>query len=87
MTVQAHVARGQHAIWGGNVAAEMLEWFRKQFGRRPGQAPNTKAVPWATLMAEAQASPAGARGVMFLPHMSSAACPVVDPRSWALSWD
>ena len=32
-------------------------------------------------MAEAAASPAGARGVMFLPHMSAAGCPVVDARS------
>ena len=32
-------------------------------------------------MAEASASPAGARGVMFLPHMSAAGCPVVDARS------
>jgi xylulokinase len=32
-------------------------------------------------MAEASAAPAGARGVMFLPHMSAAGCPVVDARS------
>jgi hypothetical protein len=32
-------------------------------------------------MAEAAASPAGSRGVMFLPHMSAAGCPVVDARS------
>jgi xylulokinase len=32
-------------------------------------------------MAAASASPAGARGVMFLPHMSAAGCPVVDTRS------
>jgi xylulokinase len=32
-------------------------------------------------MAAAAASPAGARGVMFLPHMSAAGCPVVDARS------
>jgi len=32
-------------------------------------------------MAEACASPAGSRGVMFLPHMSAAGCPVVDARS------
>ncbi len=28
MTVQAHVARDQYAVWGGNVAGEMLEWYR-----------------------------------------------------------
>ena len=79
MTVQAHVARGRHTIWGGNVAAEMLEWFCKQFVS--AAADGATSVPWATLMAEAQASPPGARGLMFLPHMCSAACPIVDPRS------
>ena len=79
MTVQAHVAPGRHAIWGGNVAAEMLEWFRKQFV--PAAADGADAVPWSALMPEAEASPPGARGVMFLPHMSSAACPIVDPQS------
>jgi xylulokinase len=32
-------------------------------------------------MAGAAASPAGARGVMFIPHMSAAGCPVVDARA------
>ena len=32
-------------------------------------------------MAEAAAAPVGARGVMFLPHMSGSGCPVVDARS------
>jgi xylulokinase len=32
-------------------------------------------------MEEAAASPAGSRGVMFLPHMGGAGCPVVDSRS------
>ena len=82
MTVQAHVARGMHVVWGGNVAADMLEWYRRQYGA--ALAP--KAVQegesgWGSLMAEAAASPPGARGVMFLPHMSAAGCPVVDPRS------
>ena len=79
MTVQAHVARGRHTIWGGNVAGEMLEWFRRQFvlaGDTSGA-----GVPWEPLMAEASASPPGARGVMFLPHMSAASCPIVDPQS------
>jgi xylulokinase len=40
-------------------------------------------VDWEFLMADAAQSPAGARGVMFLPHMSGAGCPVVDGRSLA----
>lgn len=79
MTVQAHVARDRHAVWGGNVAGEMLEWYRRQYGRpiAGGEVGNE----WETLMAAAAASPPGARGVMFLPHMSAASCPVVDPQS------
>ena len=81
MTVQAHVARGMHAIWGGNVAGEMLEWWRKQLAN-PAIATNSSGgVDWEELMVEASASPPGARGVMFLPHMAASACPVVDPRS------
>ena len=81
MTVQAHVARGSHAIWGGNVAAEMLEWYRRQFAPPAGPAQGVAGAGWDALLAEAAASPPGARGLMFLPHMSGAACPIVDPRS------
>ena len=82
MTVQAHVARGMHATWGGSVAGEMLEWFRKEFGIRiDKQSDKPEAQDWEHLMAEASASPPGARRVMFLPHMSAANCPVVDQRS------
>ncbi len=80
MTVQAHVARGKHVVWGGNVAGDMLEWYRKEFGRSTGDGVGGNA-DWGPLMAAAAASPPGARRVMFLPHMSAAGCPVVDQRS------
>ena len=72
MTVQAHVARGLHTVWGGNVAGEMVEWHRRQL---------TSGEPWEELVQQASESTAGAGGVMFLPHMSGAASPVVDPES------
>jgi xylulokinase len=72
MTVQAHVARGMHAVWGGNVAGGILEWYRDQFSHD---------ADWSDLMAGAADSPPGARRVMFLPHLSGATCPVVDERS------
>jgi xylulokinase len=81
MTVQAHVARGMHTVWGGNVAGEMLEWYRRELAPAANADPSTGDTDWQLLMAEAAASPTGAHGVMFLPHMSAAACPVVDPRS------
>ena len=77
MTVQAHVARDMHTVWGGCVSGEMVEWYRKQLASGgPGDAPD-----WPALMAEAAASPPGAGGIQFLPHMSGAACPVVDEQS------
>jgi xylulokinase len=82
MTVQAHVARGRHAVWGGNVAADMLEWYREQFApAAPRESATGSGGEWDHLMAEAAACPPGARRVMFLPHMSGAGCPVVDDRS------
>ncbi|GIK39419.1 MAG: xylulokinase [Chloroflexota bacterium] len=82
VTVEAHVARNMYAVWGGAVAAEMLEWYRKEYGFEAKQrAEQEGGVDWDWLMAAAAASPAGARGVMFLPHMSAAGCPVVDARS------
>ena len=82
MTVQAHVARGMYAVWGGNVAGEMLEWYRKQLSGPLSQDHQSgNAADWETLMNEAASSPPGADGVMFLPHLSGASAPVVDPQS------
>jgi xylulokinase len=82
VTVETHVARDTYAVWGGAVAADMLEWYRKEYGFESLQrAKQEGGVDWDYLMEEASASPAGARGVMFLPHMSAAGCPVVDTRS------
>jgi xylulokinase len=82
MTVEAHVARDIYAAWGGAVAADMLEWYRREYGFEAKQrAEQEGGVDWDYLMAEAAAAPPGARGVMFLPHMSAAGCPVVDARS------
>ena len=79
MTVEAHVARGVYAAWGGAVAADMLEWYRREYGLVARQQAEVHGgTDWDYLMAEAAAAPPGARGVMFLPHMSAAGCPVVD---------
>jgi xylulokinase len=83
VTVETHVASDTYAVWGGAVASDMLEWYRKEYGRvSQKQAKNVEdRADWDALMEEASTSPAGARGVMFLPHMSAAGCPVVDTRS------
>ncbi|OHB80116.1 MAG: hypothetical protein A2V98_06115 [Planctomycetes bacterium RBG_16_64_12] len=82
VTVQAHVARGMYATWGSNVAGEMIQWYRNQYGFEAShKAQEEGGSDWDYLIAAAAASPPGARGVMFLPHMSGASCPVVDPKS------
>jgi xylulokinase len=82
VTVETHVARDTYAVWGGAVAADMLEWYRKEYGCEAQQrAEREGGVDWDYLMAEAAAAIPGARGVMFLPHMAAAGCPVMDARS------
>ena len=82
VTVEPHVARDTYAVWGGAVAADMLEWYRQEYGRYAQiQTGKDGGVDWDYLMNEASESPPGARGVMFLPHMSAAGCPVADARS------
>jgi xylulokinase len=82
ITVDAHVARDLYGPWGGAVASEMLEWYRKEYGTALLEGDNeSRESEWKRLMAEAAKSPVGAKGVLFLPHMSGAGCPVVDARS------
>ena len=81
-TVECHVARDQYSVMGAAVSAEMLEWYRREFGSDArAKAAVRGCVDWETLMEEAAASPVGSRGVMFLPHMGGAGCPVVDSQS------
>ncbi len=81
-TMQAHVARGMYSAWGSSVAGELLEWYRKQFGFEAAHKAKAEGgVDWDYLMAEASGAPAGSHGLMFLPHMSAAGCPIDDPRS------
>ncbi|MCF7673897.1 MAG: hypothetical protein K9M97_01025 [Akkermansiaceae bacterium] len=69
--MQAHVARGQYAAWGGSPSASALSWFREVTG--------DAERPWEELVAEGdRESKPGAGGLIFLPYLSSAACPVND---------
>ena len=82
MTVEAHVARDTYAAWGGAVASDMLEWYRKQYGdTASARAEKDGGSVWDYLMEEAAAAPPGADGVFFLPHLAGAGSPVVDPAS------
>lgn len=80
--VDSHVARDKYVATGSAVAADMLEWFRKNYGFEEAQKARAEGgVDWDHLMAQAQEAPPGADGVMFLPHMSGATIPVIDPSS------
>ncbi|MGO8750578.1 MAG: FGGY-family carbohydrate kinase [Thermoguttaceae bacterium] len=80
--VDSHVARNRWTVMGATVAAEMLEWFRKEYGAEARQqAASAGGADWDYLSKAATAAPPGAKGVMFLPHMSGSHCPVVDHRS------
>jgi len=80
--VDSHVARDTWAVMGSAVAGEMTEWFRAQFGFEEKQKAATEGgVDWDYLLAGAAASPPGASGCMFLPHLSGSVFPIVDPDS------
>jgi len=70
--IQAHVAPGVYAAWGGTMAGECLEWYRRVFAADSD---------WGRLQGELEGTRPGAGGVLFLPHVSGAACPVDDARS------
>ena len=78
--VDSHVARDRYAVMGATVAADMLEWFKREIGvpATTGEGDNSE---WARLIALASQSPIGSNGVFFLPHMSGSFCPVLDPVS------
>ncbi len=80
--VDSHVARDTWAVMGSAVAGEAIEWFREQFGFEEKQKAEAEGgVDWDYLMAAAEASPPGANGVLFLPHLSGSVFPIVDPGS------
>lgn len=66
---------GQHASMAGLATSGTLtHWFRDRFAR---ELPREGA--FATLAAEAEASPKGARGLLCLPYFSGERTPIHDP--------
>lgn len=72
LMTQAHVAPDRFMLWGGNPTGEMLEWFRYNTSL-------TAPLSYETVIESADTAPAGSNGVMFLPHLSGAKCPLSDP--------
>lgn len=68
---------GQHAAMAGLATSGTLtHWFRDQFAR---DLPRETA--FATLTAEAEATPPGARGLICLPYFSGERTPLHDPQA------
>ena len=67
--MQSHVVPDMYAAWGGAVAGESLEWFRREFG---------EGGSWEDLMAGLADTKPGASGVLYLPYISAAGCPIDD---------
>jgi xylulokinase len=73
--VDCHVARDKFTVMGATVSADMLEWFRREFGE------SGEKTDWEHIIALAEQSSIGSNGIFFLPHMSGSHCPVLDPKS------
>jgi xylulokinase len=68
---------GEHAAAAGLATSGTLShWFREQFARELDP-----ATAVASLAAEAEASPPGARGLVVLPYFSGERTPIHDPRA------
>ena len=82
VVIDAHVARGKYAALGATVAADMLEWFRREFcAEEKSKAAADGKSEWDLIVDLAARAPLGSNGVFFLPHMSGAHCPVLDHTS------
>lgn len=79
--IQSHVVPDCYAAWGGAPSGESLEWFRKQFGAQAEYEAKTDGDVWGHLLSSLEGTSPGASGVMFLPHLSAAGCPITDPKS------
>jgi xylulokinase len=80
--VDSHVARDKYAVMGATVAADNLEWARREFcGEEERRAAAEGGSVWDSIVDLAEQSPVGSNGVFFLPHMSGSHCPVLDHTS------
>lgn len=65
-----HVDGGYHLLGVTLAAGGSLRWYRDTFAAH---------IPYPDLMAMADSSPPGSRGVLFLPHLAGERSPYLDP--------
>jgi len=81
ITLQSHAVKDKYSLWGGNPAGAALDWFRQEVASSVQADGRTESPSWELLVDLARSSKPGAGGVLFLPHLSSSSCPVVDPKA------
>lgn len=79
--MQSHVIPGAYVAWGGAVAGESLEWFKRELGKDAERSGDSAGAVWKRLLTGLTDTQPGAAGVMFLPHISAAGCPIGDTKS------
>jgi xylulokinase len=74
-------SRGGAVTWVANVltCGAMLAWYRDELARRPGNSPHRRRLDFASFDALAARVPAGAQGLIALPHWSGRRTPTPDP--------
>ncbi len=78
MGLYAHARPGHYALLPWAPAAGMvLRWFRDEMGGGRDE---------AALIAEAEAVPPGAEGLVLLPHLCGAGCPEMNPKARGVFW-
>lgn len=82
LTVDSHVVKDKYCTLGCAVSADMIEWFRANYGfEEKSIAQQTGKTDWDYLIEKAESAPCGSKGVFFLPHFSGAGSPINDNRS------
>ena len=76
-----HAVPGKWCVFGCMLSAGgSFQWFRNQLGQvEVAVAKRQKTDPYALLVSEAAAAPAGSEGLFFLPYLTGERCPHPDP--------
>lgn len=78
--VAAGIRSGQFAFEAGmSTTGAITTWFRDQFARELLQGKTEPAAAYGLLAGEAEASPAGSKGLIVLPYFSGERTPIHDP--------
>ncbi len=75
--IESHVIPNYYVAWGGAVSGESVEWMRKLYKGYD----NEQDFEWETIQEALESKASEKNGVIFLPYISGAACPVGDSQA------